>query len=49
MSEFIEAGTQGSYCQAYSERTSWVMACMSELAYKRFNDFIPSINRYYNR
>lgn len=51
MSEFIEAGTQElldrqtpSYRQAYSDRTSWLMACMSELAYKRFNEFIPSIN-----
>ncbi len=26
-----------SYRQAYSDRTAWIMACMSELAYIRFN------------
>ena len=26
-----------SYRQAYSDRTCWIMACMSELAYLRFN------------
>ena len=26
-----------SYRQAYSDRTAWIMACMSELAYLRFN------------
>ncbi|MFT5720991.1 MAG: triacylglycerol lipase [Motiliproteus sp.] len=26
-----------SYRQAYSDRTAWVMACLSELAYVRFN------------
>jgi triacylglycerol lipase len=26
-----------SYRQAYSDRTSWIMACMSELAYLKFN------------
>jgi len=31
-----------TYRQAYSDRTSWLMACFSELAYIRFNPF--SIN-----
>ena len=26
-----------SYRQAYSDRTAWIMACLSELAYIRFN------------
>ena len=26
-----------TYRQAYSDRTSWLMACFSELAYLRFN------------
>ena len=30
------------YRQAYSDRTSWLMACLSELAYIKFNPFIPS-------
>lgn len=36
------------YRQAYSDRTAWLMACMSELAYKRFNEFVPTItlNRF---
>lgn len=29
-----------SYRQAYSDRTSWLMACMSELSYARFNPMI---------
>lgn len=29
-----------SYRQAYSDRTCWLMACMSELAYARFNPMI---------
>jgi len=29
-----------SYRQAYSDRTSWLMACMSELAYLRFNPLL---------
>ncbi|TVU57921.1 lipase family protein [Vibrio atlanticus] len=33
-----------TYRQAYSDRTSWLMSCMSELAYKRFNEFIPGVN-----
>ena len=31
-----------SYRQAYSDRTSWLMACISELAYLRFNPFVLS-------
>ena len=30
-----------SYRQAYSDRTCWLMACMSELAYLRFNPLLP--------
>ena len=26
-----------TYRQAYSDRTAWLMACLSELAYLRFN------------
>ena len=26
------------YRQAYSDRTSWMMACLSELAYVKFNE-----------
>ena len=26
-----------SYRQAYSDRTAWLMACLSELAYVKFN------------
>lgn len=29
-----------SYRQAYSDRTSWIMACLSELAYIRFNPLL---------
>lgn len=29
-----------AYRQAYSDRTSWLMACMSELAYLRFNPLV---------
>ncbi len=31
-----------SYRQAYSDRTAWLMACMSELAYLRFNPLLPN-------
>ena len=31
-----------SYRQAYSDRTAWLMACMSELAYLKFNPSVPS-------
>ncbi|MCK5149092.1 lipase family protein [bacterium] len=31
-----------SYRQAYSDRTAWLMACMSELAYIRFNPIFSS-------
>ena len=31
-----------AYRQAYSDRTSWLMACMSELTYLRFNPFVLS-------
>lgn len=30
------------YRQAYSDRTAWLMACMSELAYVKFNPLFPS-------
>jgi len=30
-----------TYRQAYSDRTSWLMACLSELAYLKFNPFFP--------
>lgn len=30
-----------SYRQAYSDRTAWVMACLSELAYIKFNPLLP--------
>lgn len=30
-----------SYRQAYSDRTAWLMACMSQLAYIRFNSLFP--------
>ncbi|WP_423907255.1 lipase family protein [Candidatus Spongiihabitans sp.] len=30
-----------SYRQAYSDRTAWLMACLSELAYIRFNPLLP--------
>lgn len=30
-----------SYRKAYSDRTSWLMACLSELAYIRFNPLFP--------
>lgn len=32
------AKSMPTYRQAYSDRTSWVMACLSELAYLRFNE-----------
>ncbi len=31
-----------SYRQAYSDRTAWIMSCMSELAYIRFNPLFSS-------
>ncbi|MFA0248116.1 lipase family protein [Vibrio sp. 10N.261.45.A4] len=34
--------TQPSYRQAYSDRTAWLMATFSELAYIRFNPALPS-------
>lgn len=34
-----------SYRQAYSDRTAWVMACLSELAYVKFNPFILTEKR----
>ena len=33
-----------TYRQAYSDRTSWIMACLSELAYVKFNEPIISKN-----
>ena len=32
-----------SYRQAYRDRTAWIMACMSELAYIRFNPLLQGI------
>ncbi|CAM3745083.1 lipase family protein [Vibrio aquimaris] len=29
-----------TYHQAYNDSTAWLMSCLSELAYKRFNEFI---------
>lgn len=38
-----------SHRQAYSDRTAWIMACVSELAYIRFNELISeSAQRYFN-
>ena len=31
-----------TYRQAYSDRTCWLMACLSELAYIRFNPLLPN-------
>lgn len=31
-----------SYRQAYSDRTAWLMACISELAYIKFNPFLEN-------
>ena len=31
-----------TYRQAYSDRTAWLMACLSELAYRRFNPLFSS-------
>ncbi|WFB51049.1 lipase family protein [Vibrio coralliilyticus] len=51
MTEIYQEGTEEllkretpTYRQAYSDRTCWLMSCMSELAYKRFNEFIPGVN-----
>ena len=30
-----------AYRKAYSDRTSWLMACIAELAYLRFNPLFP--------
>ena len=30
------------YRKAYSDRTAWIMACLSELAYLRFNPLLPN-------
>lgn len=32
-----------SYRQAYSDRTCWLMACVCELSYLKFNEFKPSM------
>ena len=34
-----------SYRQAYSDRTAWLMACLSELAYIRFNPLFSNNKR----
>ncbi|MGF1842202.1 lipase family protein [Vibrio clamense] len=51
MTDIYQEGTEEllkrqtpTYRQAYSDRTAWLMSCMSELAYKRFNEFIPGVN-----
>ena len=31
--------------QAYSDRTAWLMACLSEMAYLRFNPLFSGANR----
>ena len=36
-----------NYRQAYSDRTSWLMACISELAYVRFNPMFKSTTKEY--
>lgn len=36
-----------SHRQAYSDRTSWLMACISELAYLRFNPIFPEGKKAY--
>jgi triacylglycerol lipase len=36
-----------NYRQAYSDRTSWLMACISELAYVRFNPIFKSTTKEY--
>jgi len=48
MTDIYQDGTEAllrrktpTYRQAYSDRTCWLMACMSELAYIRFNEFVP--------
>ncbi|MEI8631797.1 hypothetical protein P4S72_06175 [Vibrio sp. PP-XX7] len=33
------------YRQAYSDRIAWLMACLSELAYIKFNPFCRMIRR----
>ena len=33
-----------SYRQAYSDRTAWLMACLSELAYVKFNPLFKTNN-----
>jgi triacylglycerol lipase len=34
-----------SYRQAYSDRTAWIMACVSELAYLRFNPLVGGVKQ----
>lgn len=36
-----------TYRQAYSDRTCWVMACCSELAYLRFNPLFKDVSKEY--
>ena len=36
-----------SYRQAYSDRTSWLMACISELAYVKFNPLFKNQTKDY--
>ena len=35
-----------TYRQAYSDRTAWLMACLSEMAYLRFNPLFSSENQH---
>ena len=37
--KFIRRNNTPSYRQAYSDRTAWLMACLSELAYQPFGQF----------
>ncbi|MCH9704757.1 MAG: lipase family protein [Proteobacteria bacterium] len=43
ISSLLQKGVP-SYRQAYSDRTAWLMACMSELAYIRFNPLLIDVN-----
>ena len=36
-----------NYRQAYSDRTAWLMACISELAYLKFNPLFKSTSKQY--
>lgn len=36
-----------TYRQAYSDRTAWVMSCLSELSYIKFNELLPKQAKEY--